>query len=190
MAGSTDFQDDPIGAAMSKFARLIRGVAWFSSLGEQLSAAELADAERYVAALGFPAAAIATVDDWEEAESCVRNPDWNTAWWEAEEQLRVALLDEAGAILPQDELMRALTRATQAASDVVHGAAAVAAARSGVADQGLVRAAAGAATQACYQAALVLVTDGDDEHPFALKFRLFEAGRWPLGIVGQTFNIF
>ena len=50
--------------------------------------------------------------------------------------------------------------------------------------------AAGAAAQAAYQAALVLATDGEADHPFALKFRLFEAGRLPLGITGNTFNLF
>jgi hypothetical protein len=72
----------------------------------------------------------------------------------------------------------------------VHGAAAVAASRSGVADEALIRAAAGAATQGAYHAALVLAAGGDEHHPFAIKFRLFEAGRWPLGIVGATFNLF
>jgi hypothetical protein len=66
----------------------------------------------------------------------------------------------------------------------------VAAARGGVADMALIRAAAGAATQACYQAALVLAAGAEAEHPFAIKFRLYEAGRWPLGIVGMTFNVF
>lgn len=188
-AGS-EFDDDPAGAAMTRFARLVRQVAWFSSLGESLGPAELAEARDYIAALGFPDAEVALVNDWEEAESCVRNPDWNTAWWEAEEQLRAGLLEAARTALPEERLLQALTRATQAASDVVHGAAAVSAARFGCADQALIRAAAGSATQACYQAALVLLAGDEVDHPFAIKFRLFEAGRWPLGIVGRSFNLF
>ena len=33
--------------------------------------------------------------------------------------------------------------------------------------------------------------DEDDEHhAFALKYRLFESGRWPIGVVGNSFHIF
>ena len=73
---------------------------------------------------------------------------------------------------------------------MVHDAALRAAGQSGVVDPALVRAAAGAATQASYQAALVLAAGEDAEHVFAIKYRLFEAGRWPLGIAGMTFNLF
>jgi hypothetical protein len=30
----------------------------------------------------------------------------------------------------------------------------------------------------------------EDEHPFALKFRLLEAGRWPIALVGASFSLF
>jgi hypothetical protein len=133
---------------------------------------------------------VALVADWEEAEAAIRNPGWNSDWWEAEEQLRAGLIADAMEQISEDELLVALTAVTSAASEVVHGAAAVAAARAGVADQALIRAAAGAATQGAYQAALVLAAGADDMHPFALKYRLFEAGHWPLGIVGSTFNLY
>ena len=182
--------DFPTLQAVSRFARMVRNVAWFAALGEPLSETEQRDAEAYAGALGFPDADVALVEEWEEAEAAIRNPGWNTEWWETEEQLRAGLIDEALQHVEEQDLMVALTAVTSAASDVVHGAAAVAAARGGVADQGLIRAAAGAATQAAYQAALLLAAGGEDEHPFALKYRLFEAGHWPLGIVGSTFNVF
>ena len=55
--------------------------------------------------------------------------------------------------------------------------------------------AVGSAVQAAHQAALVLVAaagaDMDVErHPFAAKFRLFEFGRWPVGVAGRSFNLF
>ncbi|HYM32482.1 MAG TPA: hypothetical protein VEU47_14350 [Candidatus Cybelea sp.] len=185
-----DLDELPALQAVVRFARMVRNVAWFSSLGEPLSDAERADAGAYVSALGFPGVDIAGVANWDEAEAAIRNPGWNTEWWEAEEQLRAALITEAAEQFGERTLMMVLTAVTSAVSDVVHGAAAVAAARGGVADQGLIRAAAGAATQCAYQAALVLAAGQDDEHPFALKYRLFEGGRWPLGIVGATFNLF
>jgi hypothetical protein len=89
-------------------------------------------------------------------------------------------------------VMLALTHVTNAASRVVLEAAADAAEHAGIADEGLIRAAAGAATQGCYQAALVLAAEAEDQeqHPFALKYRLFESGRWPLGVVGASYYLF
>jgi hypothetical protein len=191
--GLTDtaaIDDSPALRGVARFARMVRNVAWFATLGEPLSSAERDDAEDYVSALGFPDADVALVADWEEAEAAIRNPGWNSDWWEAEEQLRAGLIADAMEQIGEDELLVALTAVTSAASEVVHGAAAVAAARAGVADQALIRAAAGAATQGAYQAALVLAAGADDMHPFALKYRLFEAGHWPLGIVGSTFNLY
>jgi hypothetical protein len=185
-----ELEDFPGLRAVARFSRMVRNVAWFSALGEPLGAAERSDAEAYAGALGFPDATAALVESWEDAEEAIRNPGWNSDWWEAEEQLRAGLIEEAMQQVAEQDLLVALTAVTSAASDVVHGAAAVAAARDGVADQGLIRAAAGAATQAAYHAALVLAAGADDDHPFALKYRLFEAGHWPLGIVGSTFNLF
>ena len=91
-------------------------------------------------------------------------------------------------------LTRALTDLSDKVSDVVHGAAAVAASRGGVADQGLTRSAAGAATMSAYQAAVEKAANDTanvaDGHAFAAKFRLFEAGHWPLCVRAGTFYIF
>ena len=42
---------------------------------------------------------------------------------------------------------------------------------------------------------VILLTDGRPaegtaDHPFSLKYQLFESGRWPIGIAGSSFNIF
>ena len=183
-------EDYPTLIAVARFARALDRVSWFAAVGKNLSPAEGDDAQAYLSALGFPDASVAAVADWEDAEAAARNPDWNTAWWEAEEQLRAGLITEAMAFSEEAELMAALNHVTAAASASASAAAALAATRAGVADKALVRAAAGAAIQGGYQAALVLASGAEEDHPFALKFRLFEAGRWPLGIVGSTFNLF
>ncbi|MBM3554731.1 MAG: hypothetical protein FJX47_04165 [Alphaproteobacteria bacterium] len=186
-----DLSDYPELIAVARFAAMLRGVSWFAALGEPLTEAEAHDAQAYLDALGFPDCYVGDVAGWEEAESAVKNPDWNSEWWEAEEQLRAGLIARAiESGIEEEDLLMALTHVTSAAGEVVHGAAAVAAARSGCSDEGLIRAAAGAAAQACYQAALVLAAGDEPDHPFALKYRLFEAGRWPLGIVGATFYLF
>jgi hypothetical protein len=73
---------------------------------------------------------------------------------------------------------------------VVHPAAARAAMRAGQRGPELVRIAAEAAVQTCVQAALVLAAGTEESHPFAYKYRLFELGRWPFGMIGQTLHLF
>jgi hypothetical protein len=55
--------------------------------------------------------------------------------------------------------------------------------------------AVGAAVQAAHQAMLVLIASIDpafeaNDHPFTAKFRLFEFGRWPVGVTGSSLNVF
>ncbi|MEL6363066.1 MAG: hypothetical protein AAFR21_18520, partial [Pseudomonadota bacterium] len=57
------------------------------------------------------------------------------------------------------------------------------------------RLAVGAAVQASHQAALALLASADPDfeaegHPFAAKFQLFEFGRWPVALIGSSFNLF
>lgn len=187
---NAELSDWPGLQAVASFARMVPMVRWFARVGDELEADEIDWAESYLAGLGFPDVGVAPLVDWEEAEAAARNPDWNSAWWEAEEQLRVALLADAVAKSDEQTVMLALTHVTNRASESVLRAAEQSAARFGVFDEGLIRAAAGAATQACYQAALVLAAEADEDHPFAVKYRLYEAGRWPLGVVGRSFNLF
>lgn len=185
-----DLADFPGLRAVTRFGRLVERLPWFSRLGEELEADEIDWAEAYLAALGFPDAAVVAIADWEEAEAAAGNPDLNSSWWEAEEQLRMGLIDEACRHIDEDSLTVALTHVASRAAEPVRLAAEAAAAGAGIDDEALVLAAQGSATQACYQAALVLAAEIEDEHPFALKFRLFEAGRWPIGLTGNSFNLF
>jgi hypothetical protein len=172
------------------FAGEIRRASWFAGCGEPLTAGDLDDASAYLAALGLAPCETAPVASWTDVAAITQLPDWSRVWWEAEEGERTRLFDLARAAQRECPLLAALTAVTQTASDVVIGAAAVAAARAGVADEALHRVAAGAATQACYQAALAIAADAGEAHGFAAKFRLFAAGRWPLGIVGDRFFVF
>ncbi|MDF1729910.1 MAG: hypothetical protein P1U49_00315 [Minwuia sp.] len=177
--------------AVGMFAQTLTQVRWFHRVGELLSAEEADAAHAYLSALGFPEAGPAEIGDWMEAEEAAGNSDWNSTGWEAEEQLRAALSVQAVDIIGDEQaVLVALTHVTSTASEAVHAAAAQAASRFGIDDEGLIRAAAGSATQAAYLAALVLAAGEDEEHAFAHKFRLFESGRWPLGVTGATLNIF
>jgi hypothetical protein len=155
--------------------------AWFSALGEPLGEAEAADIAAYVAGLRLAVAApTLAVASWRQAAEIARAPAG--PWWDAEEAER-ARLERSVRLDPADREWLALT-------DALHGAAAVAAARAGCADQGLIRAAAGAATYAVHQYRLVRAAGAGEDHPFVRKYGLFSGGRWPLGVYGDRFAIF
>lgn len=182
----------PVGALaeVQRLAQDVRRASWFAAVGQALTDGERQDAEAYAAALGFSGAPVAVVPDWRAAEAATRDAGWDARWWESEEKARADLLSAARARHGERATMTALSEVALAASDTVMGVASVAAARMGVADPALARVAAGAATQAAYQAALALAAEAGADHAFAVKYRLFAAGRWPLGIVGGALSVF
>jgi hypothetical protein len=110
--------------------------AWFSSLGEPLGEAERAEIAAYLSGLDM-AASLHAVSSWHEAAKVCRGAAG--AWWDAEEAERSRLAKRA-TLNPADPDWLAL-------NEVLHGAAAVAAARAGCADAAYIRAAAGSAAR-------------------------------------------
>ena len=167
----------------------IRTAAWFAALGEPLTDGDRADADAYVRALGLGALVLGQAHDWPEAERVLKAPDWSPGWWDREEAQRRHLLTAVEARYPERALWTALTELTTETGEIVHGKAATAASRMGGAAKASIHVAAGAAAQAAYQLALARLAQ-DTASPFESKFRLFAAGRWPLGVMGSTLILF
>jgi len=174
----------------------VRGLAtelaqgsWFAACGEPLLASEREETQRYLAGLGLGALAIEGVGEWNEAAAIARRSDWSHAWWEAEETLAREVKRKAQRDFGEAAFMTALSEVA-AASSALHGPAALAAARAGVADPALSRVAAGAAAMACHQMALVLAAGLGEDHALAIKYRLFAGGRWLLGVFGERCYLF
>lgn len=176
-------------APVRNFARTLAHASWFAACGEPLSDSERADARAYTVALEQPACEISTVPTWRDAAATAQRPDWSREWWDAEARAQQELQRRAAARFGDEPVLAALTAVTEAA-DALHGKAALAISRAGIADPSLTRVAAGSAAQACHQAALALAASAGPEHLFSIKYRLFAAGRWPLGIVGGCFFVF
>lgn len=163
----------------------VRAASWFAALGEPLTDGDLADARAYSGR-----EQVAAVASWPEAEAILKSSDPAAlAWWDREERLRKELLARAEAKFPERALWTALTELTTEVGDLVHGKAATAASRMGGAQKASIHVAAGAAATAVYQLA-VARTAGEGNSPFESKFRLFAAGRWPLGIAGSRLALF
>jgi hypothetical protein len=165
--------------------------AWFSRVGRPFADAEHVAIEAMIRS--HPELAegqLGGIGRWHEAGELLRAAERDDAWWEHEEDERARLWERAADRHVEDELLARLTAVTQILTDAVHGAAAAAAARAGVADPALVRAAAGAALLAAHQRALAALAGEGPAHFFARKYALFAGGRWPLGCHRGRYVVF
>ncbi|MEO0879501.1 MAG: hypothetical protein AAFY22_07265 [Pseudomonadota bacterium] len=182
-------------AQISRFARSLDGIPWFSNLGEPLTAGARALADSYLDGLGFPDADVAILVDWEDAADAAETLDFQSPAWEAEELLRADLTGRALDLLSEEALKLAMTMIAEKVSEPAREAMEQASFIWDMEDDASRQLAVGAAVQSAHQAALVLIAASDpgfeaDSHPFAAKFRLFEFGRWPVGVMGRSFNLF
>jgi hypothetical protein len=165
--------------------------AWFACLGLRPSSDELRDAHAYLAALGCTESIeVSPVSGWREAESILRNRDWDARWWQTEDDERTRLLAELIDRLGRTAALEQLSAQPDVDPDVLHHAATIAAARDGCTDAALIRCASGAAAMAAHELALARLAGCGPERLFMRKYRLFEAGRWPLSVLHQHFYLF
>lgn len=179
-----------------RFADSLDRAPWLANLGEPPSPAVRAVSQAYCDGLGFPEAGLAILVDWEDAVAAAESQDYNAPAWEAEELLRADLTAKALDLISEDAFTIMMELIASRASASVSSSSEESAALWDSADNAARRAIEGAVLAACHGAALVLATGEAEEeellerHPFALKYQLFEFGRWPVGIAGATFNLF
>lgn len=123
-------------------------------LGESLSDAEREHARKYLHGLGLDGIPVVGVSGWDAARRTISFPAWDRRWWEAEQAEKRRLHQKAIDYMPENELRVLLSQAIERITETVHDAAAVEAARFGCTDTGLIKAAAGAASEALYLAEL------------------------------------
>ena len=180
---------------LSRFASGLENIPWFSNLGEPLTPGAREIAMLYLDGLGFPDADVAILVDWEDAAAAAEHQDWHAPAWEAEELLRSDLAVRALEQLSEEALNIGMTLIAQKVSGPAKEAMEQAAFLWDMEDEAAQTLAVGAAVQAANGAALVLLAASDpqfdsEKHAFTAKFRLFEFGRWPVGVIGQSFNLF
>lgn len=180
----------PALARLRRFAWAAGRMPWFEHVGEHPGPVTMDTAERYLDALGFPDARVALVADWADAADAAESLDFDSPAWEVEEQLRATLTVEALEHLSEEALQVALTHVAASVQDAIRTSAEEALVMGDEDIDRLRDLAVGSGIQACHQAALVLAAGAEEDHPFALKFRLFEGGHWPIGVAGLSFNLF
>lgn len=183
--------EDPSLGLVRRFLLTAKTMQWFAAVGQPFDRPLREAARDYLDALGFPGAGIAPVDTWADAADAAETRDFDDPAFEAEEQLRAALTEEAVDMVGEEALEVISTLVAAELGDRIGEAALNAMKIWGKRDRDLVNAAAGAGLAACHQAVLLLVAGrAEEDHPFALKFKLFEAGRWPVGLAGASFHLF
>ncbi|MEM8799847.1 MAG: hypothetical protein AAGF15_07190 [Pseudomonadota bacterium] len=185
-----DFDNVPQLMAVGRLTRLIPSLAWFSRMGEPADRPTGELAFRFVSDFGFPDAHVLWHVDPADAAEALEIADTNSPAWEVMEQFRSALTDEAVAGLGEDAVDVALTHIRAVASEVCTNALGDAADKLGLHDQAFLQALVGQAIQASHMSALLLLAEADEDHPVSPFFHLFEAGRAPLALIGQTFHIY
>ncbi len=159
--------------------------AWFARCGAPPTAAERALAQTWIDALG-ESASIVFVDGWHDAATWLRAHRFVGGYDAREDALRGELRRRALARHGEAALRERLTAVTQPLLEPLRAAAEVAAARAGADDEGMIRAAAGAAALAEHQRALAQLACAPPAHPFFRLYRLFAHGRWPLGVFASA----
>ncbi len=174
-----------------RFLKALERVNWLANVGAGLTPEAQSAARHYLDALGFPEVDILPVADWEDAADAAANVGVDSPAWEAEEQMRISLATNAAEVLGEDVVEVLLTHVSALIGKTVRATTEETAALWDVSDEGLMTAVAGDIIRCAHQVVLLLAIGSDEEdHPFALKFRLMESGHWPIGVSGNTFHIF
>ncbi len=200
----------PALTVLRDFANRAAHVSWFTDLGEPLDEDCLEVVTLYLEGLGLPEASPAPLLDWRDAADAAQSMDINSEAWEIEEQFRAAAATQALTLISEEGLGIMLTHLASSLSEDVSNCVEEALYMADEASsEALSNLAVGAAQQAVHGAALslaayaanVLKSDPhtetlnlDDEeitnHPLMLRYRLFEMGRWPVSLVGNSLNLF
>ncbi|MEE2526986.1 hypothetical protein V0U79_11450 [Hyphobacterium sp. HN65] len=174
------------------FADGIADARLFMRLGDPLDNREKDLSRTYLDGLGFPYAEPGLLTSWDEAAEAAEALDFNPEGWEAEEMLRAGLVAAAAERIDEDGISTALEYVGLKAGEAAQDAVAYSASLGDMRDESVLNAAAGALVQAANGAALVILSESEDEdppHPFLARWRLFVRGRWPIGLAGSTYNV-
>lgn len=187
----SDDDDNPVLTLVPRFIAAASAPFWFSATGQPIKRNLRRDTQAWLDALGFPDVVPIALRDWREAAEAAESTGIDDPAFEVEEQLRAALTVEAIDLQGEDTVSIVLTHIAAELGPVIGEAALNATRVWGLDDMELVNAAAGAGVQACHNAALLLLAErAEDDHPFALKYRLFERGRWPVALIGSSLHLF
>lgn len=177
--------------------------AWFKRIGEPVDDVDAATIASLLRALEVPPSTAIEVIGGLELGRLLHAEEHDNRWWDADEGERQRLWDLATDRSIESVLVDALHSATAPHVHAMHDAASRIA-RSNVACEptigldaigavgakgAMVDRAVDAAMMSLHQRALAELSGAPDDHYFRIKFALFAAGRWPLGVRSGKFYL-
>ena len=177
--------------------------AWFKRIGEPVDDVDAATIASLLRALEVPPSTAIEVIGGLELGRLLHAEEHDNRWWDADEGERQRLWDLATDRSIESVLVDALHSATAPHVHAMHDAASRIA-RSNVASEptigldaigavgakgAMVDRAVDAAMMSLHQRALAELSGAPDDHYFRIKFALFAAGRWPLGVRSGKFYL-
>ena len=191
--------------------------AWFKRIGEPVDDVDAANIAFLLRALEVPPSTAIDVIGGDELARLLHAEEHDNRWWDAEEGERQRLWDLATDRSIESVLLDALHSATAPHVHAMHDAASriawsntckstlgvramdVKGAIGEIGEIGktgaigamgaMVDRAADAAMMSLHQRALAELSGAPDDHYFRIKFMLFAAGRWPLGVRSGKFYL-
>ncbi len=189
---------DPI-AALGDFTALLKRVSWFAHVGEPVDSAHRGLALDYLSGMGASDCSVAYIHDWSDALDIAASLDADASWREEEDRLMDELAALALSHASEDDLRMAMTTMIAELSRIIPAAIRARMQAEGEIDDALADAIFGATIHAVEASALLVTSGGGSDisplpegfpHPFHSRFRLYELGHWPIGIVGRSFFVF
>ncbi|GIX16023.1 MAG: hypothetical protein KatS3mg119_0209 [Rhodothalassiaceae bacterium] len=177
----------PAGCA-GLLGREVEAGAWFAALGEPPAPSEEQEALRLAVGLVGASARVIWLPDPASALERITDPG-AAQWWRTEEELGARLRAAVTAAHREETVLQAQERLIPAMLEPLEGAAARAFLRLRAPDPALAKVAAGAAARCIVQEYRRRLAGALPDHPFAAKFRLFLAGRWPLVSDGESLSV-
>ncbi|MBL4616360.1 MAG: hypothetical protein JKY46_01570 [Robiginitomaculum sp.] len=175
------------------FADSLSATPLFSRVGTKLDDHDRELATLYGQNLGFSHVFPARLLHLSEAIGAAEANDYDPEAWECEEQLRASL--HAQALLQTSEegaaalLQLVASEVSQIAKDVAEDTFS----HSPHINEAAINCIIGHVAQAAHCMALAILSNTDvvdPDHPFVLRWSLFNRGRWPVGIVGSSYNLY
>ena len=164
-------------------------IIWFKNVGKEVDNQISTYIENYCLKLNIDKK-INKVKKWDEAINVINDKDWNKICWKLEEKEKANLLSILIENNNETEVLSNLRDLTLESSKIIEYFSIADIKKDDMRYQYYSKVAAGAAAICCYQAALAIATNQENNHIFISKYELFKAGHWPLIIKTNTFNIF
>ncbi|MCF6292838.1 MAG: hypothetical protein L3J04_05525 [Robiginitomaculum sp.] len=175
------------------FADSLSATPLFSRIGIQLDDTDRELATLYAQNLGFSHVFPARLLHLSEAIGAAEANDYDPEAWGCEEQLRASLHGQALLSTSEEGASALLQLVASEVSQIAKDSAEETFSHSSQVNEAAINCIIGHVAQSahCMTLAILSNTDIDDpDHPFILRWSLFNRGRWPVGIIGSSYNLY